>query len=240
MSTLYRYSFFLGIVLLAPWTSAAEKEELSPDKKIAAAKEEADFPEKTIVAIEMAGDINNSSWHMMVVKSDVVFWPEWRIEKPGAKRIRSHFPKYCVLFFYRDGAMLRLKVKKDHLRIMATKKKAGTPEHSKEDPIAKEIQEIIDKDGWYLSGNYSTDPPRVVLTKKPTKYSRWSFLKTPKYYGSDGYSCFFKNENDLGKEAWLYFEEKGTRDKKGIELHKAILSPKKKVPYYLQDVNSGK
>jgi hypothetical protein len=64
-------------------------------------------------------------------------------------------------------------------------------------------KELAATHGWYLSGDYATTPPRVVLTKKPTKYSRWKFIKVPKEFGSDGYYAHIKNENDLGKDAWF-------------------------------------
>jgi hypothetical protein len=43
---------------------------------------------------------------------------------------------------------------------------------SYDDRVAKFLNS---KDGWYFTADYSTDPPRVVLTKERTKYSDWEF-----------------------------------------------------------------
>lgn len=75
--------------------------------------------------------------------------------------------------------------------------------------------------GWYLSADYSIEPPQVTLTKEPTKYSRWSYIPA----GNGRY--YVKNENDLGKDAWLTMAKDGMEMNTGggvALLRKPILS----------------
>ena len=66
-------------------------------------------------------------------------------------------------------------------------------------------KELLAEDGCYVTADYSTSPPRIVLTEKPTKNSLWSWSLVPRTgtvaYTSENY--YIKNENDLGKETWL-------------------------------------
>jgi hypothetical protein len=66
----------------------------------------------------------------------------------------------------------------------------------------------IPNDGWYVTADYSTDPPRVILTKDPRKDSRWRFIATSEPR-SIGY--YIKIENDRGQDAWLDLVDTGKR-----------------------------
>jgi hypothetical protein len=81
-----------------------------------------------------------------------------------------------------------------------------------------------EKHGWYLAGDYSSNPARVILTKEPAKYSRWTFVRTERRYSSEGYYAYIKNENDRGKEGWLSMEARGKVYKDGWEFLRPILS----------------
>lgn len=76
--------------------------------------------------------------------------------------------------------------------------------HPGEDDKRVWSKEAAAKDGWYVTADYSTSPPRVIVTKEPTKYSAWQFVR-----GSQAGFYYIKNENDLGKDAWLGLEDTG-------------------------------
>lgn len=131
----------------------------------------------------------------------VSFWVNGRSPtKPGAPPL----PGYAMRFV-RDGAHIRVLLQKDQ------------PSRSKE---------VAAKDGWYVTGDYSTKPPSVILTKEPTKYSRWEFV-SPRPGGRIYQTCFLKNENDLGTDAWLSMENEGTTYQGGIA-HAPILAVEKR------------
>jgi hypothetical protein len=56
---------------------------------------------------------------------------------------------------------------------------------------------------WYLTADYTTTPPRVILTKEPSKSSRWRFIDAK--FSGDAFLSFIWNENDQGKGGWLAF-----------------------------------
>jgi hypothetical protein len=109
-------------------------------------------------------------------------------------------------------------------------------------------KEAIAKDGWYVTADYSTKPPRVIVTKEPTKYSQWRFT------GAKGHQRYYiKNENDFGKDAWLHLEDTGKRYSlvdKGLSdlqgnrpslywegtMYNAVLSYDKKTAYVVVDI----
>ncbi len=103
-------------------------------------------------------------------------------------------------------------------------------------------RELLRKDAWYVSADYSTKPPRVILAEKPTKYSRWSWVTVPRKdnlaHTSKDY--YVKNDNDLGKDAWLAVEDEGRTYSGGvyerIAARKAILSFDKKTLFGVVDV----
>ena len=59
---------------------------------------------------------------------------------------------------------------------------------------------------WYLTADYSTDPPLVRLTKEPEKYSHWLF--EPRSDHPFETLNTIRNLNDSGKPAWLTLSEK--------------------------------
>ncbi len=85
-------------------------------------------------------------------------------------------------------------------------------------------KEQIAKDGWYVTADYSVSPPRVILTKEPTKDSRWSFLSA----SNRRTQYHIKNENDRGKDAWLHMMDTGKRYSAGryrdVRVFMAVLS----------------
>ncbi|MGD0896797.1 MAG: hypothetical protein ABR915_03105 [Thermoguttaceae bacterium] len=125
--------------------------------------------------------------------------------------------------------------------------------HPGQDDKLQWSKDAIAKDGWYVTGDYSTNPPRVVVTKESTKNSRWSFVP-----GTLWGRYYLKNENDTGTEAWLYLKDTKKRysvvnyysDSHGNRLetywegsvYDAILSAEKKIPLIVEDVkaNNGK
>lgn len=78
------------------------------------------------------------------------------------------------------------------------------------------------KCGWYLTADYSTNPPGVILAEKPTKHSRWTITRI----GVE--SAYIKNENPSGKDAWLSMEKEGVKTKAdgadSVWLRRPILS----------------
>jgi hypothetical protein len=99
-------------------------------------------------------------------------------------------------------------------------------------------KELAARHGCYLTADYSTDPPRVILTEKAERYSHWRFEKTGG--GDEGFDAFIENENDRGKRAWLSMEEKdtiynytenGRISKGGVALRKLVLSYRKEMNF---------
>jgi hypothetical protein len=61
--------------------------------------------------------------------------------------------------------------------------------------------------GWYLTADYTTMPPQVILSELPTKHSRWTFI--PVNASPRNRRYYIKNERDGRKEAWLAVGEAG-------------------------------
>ena len=67
-------------------------------------------------------------------------------------------------------------------------------------------------DGWYLTADYSADPPRVILTKEKTEDSEWEFV-LPRHgvKRGEGQDYYIKNVNDDDDdEYWLSVEDAST------------------------------
>lgn len=71
---------------------------------------------------------------------------------------------------------------------------------------------VVDKDGWYLSGDYSTDPPRVILTKEKKTHSKWTFVA-----GKNLGDYILKNLSGPKGDAYLYLKDTGVRTPLGAE-----------------------
>jgi hypothetical protein len=130
--------------------------------------------------------------------------------------------------FIRDGEFLRVK-----MHPLSVNNKTNV-----EGTFSKTL---LAKDGWYVTADYSTKPPRVILTEKPTKYSRWSWeyvSRNGRPPGRESNDYYIKNENDLGKDAWLAIEEEGKTYHGGIA-RKPILSFEKKTLFDVVDVNEA-
>jgi hypothetical protein len=126
---------------------------------------------------------------------------------------------YFSLYFFVDGGYLRASVRPNDV----------VP---KED-IPASRSKLFEKNGWYVTADYSARPPRVILVKEPTRYSRWLFVRieTP---GPLYYHYYLKNENDLNKDAWLTVEERGKTDRGGIA-KQPILSFEKGIALGVED-----
>jgi hypothetical protein len=108
-----------------------------------------------------------------------------------------------VVRFTRDGATLQIYIAEDERAL-------------------SQVQ--VQEHEWFLTGDYATTPPSVILTKEPTKYSRWTFVNKSETRSSEGGRAYIKNENDLGKEAWLSVDGKGIVFRQGWEIRQPILS----------------
>jgi hypothetical protein len=97
-------------------------------------------------------------------------------------------------------------------------------------------EELAGKHGWYLTGDYSASPPQVILTPAPLRSSRWTLLKADHTYGHR----YIRNENDLGRAAWLGIAEQGVRYQDGLEAHAVTLSPEQKLLFLVADLDDGK
>jgi hypothetical protein len=95
---------------------------------------------------------------------------------------------------------------------------------------------IAGKHGWYLTADYSASPPEVVLTRGPTKDSRWTLVKADHTYGHR----YIRNDNDLGRAAWLGIEEPSVRYQCGLETAAATLSLEKRLLFVVVDLDDGK
>lgn len=92
---------------------------------------------------------------------------------------------------------------------------------------------LLAKDGWYVTADFSTDPPQVILTERPEKGSRWALVDAdvPGRY-------LIKNEDAAGKAVWLTMEKEGKTYRGGIA-RKPILSEQKD-RYWIGDADSGR
>lgn len=139
------------------------------------------------------------------------------------------FPHFYYVHYMWDGT---------HLQI-----------HPGQDDKRRWSKEAIAKDGWYLTADRSTDPPRLIVTPKPTKDSRWSFVPA-----SRANHYYVQNQNG-GKATWLKLEDTGKRyfapakdlattnpipDSKRRywegSVYGAILSADKKYPFFVNDI----
>ncbi len=66
-------------------------------------------------------------------------------------------------------------------------------------------KDAIAKNGWYLTADYTTDPPRVIVTEKPAAGSVWRFVAV-----SIRDEYYIKNEGSSGKAAWLTHQPRQT------------------------------
>ncbi len=190
--------------------------------------------DKTVIGIQTEKELDRGHWTLFISDRGAIFsGPTLSLEETGPVPLialpKSH-QAYTARFF-RDGASVR------------TYDKDFNPRTGKE--------EVGALHGWYLAGDYSTRPPRVVIVKEPTKFARWVFVGV-RGYDHEGYVGYLKNENDLSKDAWLCVANKGTvygpfpegqaaRFQYTRECRGAILSFEKKIPFFFQDVfNDGK
>ena len=74
---------------------------------------------------------------------------------------------------------------------------------------AGRLNEHDAKHNYYLTGDYSTVPPQVILTKTPEKCSHWEKVPVDPSKGTVADIFFLRNKNDLGKDAWLWYGNEG-------------------------------
>jgi hypothetical protein len=142
-------------------------------------------------------------------------------ERPGGPG-DPPLPDLSVVFF-RDGQMLRAKIVPTNLLV---------------DRAGKYAKVLLAKDGWYVTADFTTNPPQVILTEKPTEHSRWSFVLTPEdtSYAS---RWFIKTERAPGEAFWLTMEAEGMAYRGGVA-RKPILLVEKKDYFWIGDADSGK
>ena len=66
-------------------------------------------------------------------------------------------------------------------------------------------KDAIAKNGWYVTADYTTDPPRVIITEAPTAGSIWRFVAV-----SIRDEYYIRNQGRPGKEAWLILQPRQT------------------------------
>jgi hypothetical protein len=138
-------------------------------------------------------------------------------------------PDYSLAFLLEEDQMFRARV--DPIRDASDREKG----------ISKKL---LAKDGWYLTADFSTKPPQVILAEKPTKYSRWSFVNhrapgEPVLLSKEGADVFIKNENAPGNAVWLSMEENGKTYRGGIA-RKPILSAEESDYFWIGPADEGK
>jgi hypothetical protein len=101
------------------------------------------------------------------------------------------FPHFYFVRFFWDGGHLQIRPGEDDEKMWS--------------------KEAIAKSGWYLTADYSTDPPRIIVTETPTAASRWKFVSSSPERAL--YSPWYlKNENSPGgKDAWVAMPDRGKR-----------------------------
>jgi hypothetical protein len=177
------------------------------------------------------GDLTPSV--LCIADGELYFWAD---RNPTAADVHSmaEIPKLSDSGFWNDfhrvGETLRVDIPKD-----------------RHDQMRKSAA----KDGWFLTADYSTKPPRVVLTKAETKYSHWVFVRAghPAIGGREA-DCFVRNENDLGKPAWLDVGKSGgvfksrpallTNSSTTAFFRMPILSFERRAKFEIGDPNDGK
>ena len=185
-------------------------------------------PDRAVFTIEALDEAGHATWLLWRYGGDLLFQKKrWATLPPSGVLPEPKTPTLPVptgereRWFFRAGANLCAWNKSTNPRTGA--EEAG-PKH-----------------GWYFSGDYSTSPPRIVLTKEPTTFSTWTFSAAPFGGDDEGWYVYIRNENDKGKDAWLGMAEKGAVYGKGWEGRAAVLSFEKKARFFLMDViNAGK
>ena len=171
------------------------------------------------VADKQRGGRASSSWSLCVANGSLCFFTDGATRRPAqdAPEFPSPGGELRVTYlFAKDGAKLRLFIPEGELKSKV---------------FASNL-------GWYVTGDYSTNPPSVTLTKEPTTHSEWEFPDSD--YDERNTICFIKNKNDQNTNEWLYFEDDGTVYKHGQELRKPILSKDKKCRYLLERFPDGR
>jgi hypothetical protein len=171
------------------------------------------------LAADVSGPRQNKPLGITVKMMDGGLLGHDKVEETGtAEPSGAPPPKFYYMHYFWDGVHLRVRPGNDHLN-----------EWSKEETA---------KNGWYVTADYSTDPPRVILTKDPTTHSKWRFAATPRrrhYY--------IENVNDQGKDAWLSLEDSGKTYSWGrpdagyrtVRVYMAVLSTKPR-DFFVNDI----
>lgn len=130
------------------------------------------------------------------------------VDESGLKVCRPAGKTYYSLHFVMDGKHLRARVLSEDLL-------------PSEELIDVSREKVLEKNGWYVTADYSTNPPQVLLTKEPTQYSQWSIFPS-----RGGQAFGFRNENDLKKDAYLKPADAGFRDAPA-DACRPVLTPEK-------------
>jgi len=143
----------------------------------------------TIATNDANGD---TSKILCVVGTELMFF-QWKSSEAPAAETPS-----LSLGFAIDHAFLRVKI--------------VPPEGKRKTDFPKDL---LAKDGWYVTADYSTKTPHVILAEKPTKYSKWTIHNIPVARGQDHHH-YFQNQNDSRKDVWLSMEARGRKYVDGI------------------------
>jgi hypothetical protein len=144
---------------------------------------------------------------LTVVKSRLRFVQagEGSPAKPGGSDLSV---EDCNCVFVLDGSTLRVRI--------------VPPEGRPRETLSKRL---LAMEGWYVTADYSTKPPSIVLAEKPTRYSRWLFIDA-RAAPSEGRCYFIKNENNREQNVWLGVESDDKTSNRGY-VRRPILHSKK-------------
>jgi hypothetical protein len=101
---------------------------------------------------------------------------------------------------------------------------------------------LAERNGWYLTADYSTESPTVVLTRVPAKHSEWDFVdvKDPDLTDDEAFAAQIKNRNVSAKAVWLDMQRKGIVYQGGKEVCRPALSSDRQRSFVIRDADAGK
>ena len=178
-----------------------------------------------------------SHCHLCLINGEVGFVTTNQSGRPPKQPAAAPLPDYSRLFV-QDGKMLR--VGKPEGRVLTRSVKVGNEVRTSEKYV-EPSKELVAKTGWYLTADYSTTPPRVVLTKKPTKTSAWEFVHAKADIRDDEASAaYIKNINGRGMAVWLSVADKPIVYKDGSQVRNLTLASVKKTILVVVEANGGR
>jgi len=155
--------------------------------------------------------------YLCLFENELGFLSANRMEAPRDAPVLGH----KSVSFMRDGAYIRTHV----------------VEYGQDVPKL-----LAERNGWYLTADYSTESPTVVLTKEPTKHSEWDFVdvKDPDLTDDEAFAAQIKNRNVSAKAVWLDMQRKGIVYQGGKVVCRPALSSDQKRSFVIRDADAGK